>query len=51
MIARRVGKQITVLNPLLDAHLITGDRANAVFYPISNKGNTITITDVKGDES
>ncbi|MBW2974202.1 Flp pilus assembly complex ATPase component TadA [Candidatus Woesearchaeota archaeon] len=42
-IARRVGRQITVLNPLLDAHLITGDRANAVFYPISNKGNTITI--------
>ncbi|MBW2989818.1 Flp pilus assembly complex ATPase component TadA [Candidatus Woesearchaeota archaeon] len=43
MIARRVGRQITVLNPLLDAHLVTGDRANAVFYPISNKGNTITI--------
>jgi len=42
-IARRVGRQITVLNPLLDAHLITGDRANAVFYPISNKGNSITI--------
>lgn len=43
MIARRVGRQITTLNPLLDAHLITGDRANAVLYPISNKGNTITI--------
>ena len=42
-IARRVGRQITILNPLLDAHLITGDRANAVFYPISNKGNSITI--------
>ncbi|MBU0629260.1 MAG: Flp pilus assembly complex ATPase component TadA [Nanoarchaeota archaeon] len=42
-IARRVGRQITILNPLLDAHLVTGDRANAVFYPISNKGNTITI--------
>lgn len=42
-IARRVGRQITTLNPLLDAHLITGDRANAVLYPISNKGNTITI--------
>ena len=42
-IARRVGKQITTLNPLLDAHLVTGDRANAVIYPISNKGNTITI--------
>ncbi len=43
MIARRVGRQINTLNPLLDAHLITGDRANAVFYPIANKGNTITI--------
>jgi flagellar protein FlaI len=43
IIARRVGKQITVLTPLLDAHVITGDRANAVLYPISTKGNTITI--------
>ena len=43
IIARRVGRQITTLNPLLDAHLITGDRANAVLYPISTKGNTITI--------
>lgn len=43
IIARRVGRQITTLHPLLDAHLITGDRANAVLYPISTKGNTITI--------
>ncbi|MFA4886614.1 MAG: ATPase, T2SS/T4P/T4SS family [Candidatus Nanoarchaeia archaeon] len=43
IIARRVGRQITTLTPLLDAHLVTGDRANAVLYPISNKGNTITI--------
>ena len=43
MIARRVGRQITTLNPLLDAHLLTGDRVNAVLYPISTKGNTITI--------
>ena len=43
IIARRVGRQITTLTPLLDAHLITGDRANAVLYPISTKGNTITI--------
>ncbi len=42
-IARRIGRQITTLNPLLDAHLTTGDRANAVLYPISNKGNSITI--------
>lgn len=43
IIARRVGRQISVLNPLLDAHLITGDRVNAVLYPINTKGNTITI--------
>ncbi len=43
IIARRVGKQITTLNPLLDAHLLTGDRANATLFPISSKGNTITI--------
>ena len=43
IIARRVGRQITVLTPLLDAHLITGDRINAVLYPVNTKGNTITI--------
>ena len=43
IIARRVGRQINVLTPLLDAHLITGDRANAVLFPIATKGNTITI--------
>jgi archaeal flagellar protein FlaI len=43
IVARRVGRQITVLSPLLDAHLISGDRVNAIFYPISTKGNTITI--------
>ncbi|QQG38710.1 MAG: CpaF family protein [Candidatus Woesearchaeota archaeon] len=43
VIARRVGRQINTLNPLLDAHLVTGDRANAVLFPISKKGNTITI--------
>ncbi|MBI5391987.1 CpaF family protein [Candidatus Woesearchaeota archaeon] len=43
IIARRVGRQITTLDPLLDAHLVTGDRANAVLFPVSAKGNTITI--------
>src|SRR3989338_10493843 len=43
IIARRVGRQITILQPLLDAHLVTGDRINAVLYPIDTKGNTITI--------
>jgi flagellar protein FlaI len=43
IIARRVGRSITTLNPLLDAHLVTGDRVNSVLFPISTKGNTITI--------
>lgn len=43
IVARRVGRQITVLTPLLDAHLVTGDRVNSILYPISTKGNTITI--------
>lgn len=43
IIARRVGRQISILTPLLDAHVVTGDRANAVLYPIATKGNTITI--------
>ena len=43
IIARRVGREITVLNPLLDAHLVTGDRVNSILYPISTNGNTITI--------
>ncbi|MBD3155267.1 MAG: hypothetical protein GF368_01265 [Candidatus Aenigmarchaeota archaeon] len=42
-IGRRIGKQISTLNPLLDAHLISGDRVNATLFPISTKGNTITI--------
>ncbi len=43
MIARKVGRQITILNPLLDATLETGDRVNATLLPISNRGNTITL--------
>lgn len=43
IIARRVGREITTLSPLLDAHLMTKDRANAILTPISTKGNTITI--------
>ncbi|MGC9309340.1 MAG: ATPase, T2SS/T4P/T4SS family [Candidatus Nanoarchaeia archaeon] len=43
IIARRVGREITVLSPLLDAHLVSGDRVNAILYPISTDGNTITI--------
>lgn len=43
MIARKIGRQINVLNPMLDAHLSNGDRVNATMFPISNYGNTITI--------
>jgi flagellar protein FlaI len=43
MIARKVGRQINILNPMLDAHLPSGDRVNSTMFPISNFGNTITI--------
>jgi len=42
-IARKVGRQISLLTPILDARLSTGDRANATLYPISAHGNTITL--------
>ncbi|HDN90791.1 MAG TPA: CpaF family protein, partial [Candidatus Aenigmarchaeota archaeon] len=42
-IGRKVGRQITILNPLMDAHLMSGDRVNATLFPISTCGNTITI--------
>ena len=42
-VAREVGREITHQDPLLDAHLITGDRVNATLFPISTIGNTITI--------
>ena len=43
IIGRKVGRQISVLSPLLDAHLDTGDRVNATLSPVSTNGNTITI--------
>ena len=43
MIGRDVGKEITLLKPLMDASLKTGDRVNSTLSPISTKGNTITI--------
>ena len=42
-IGRKVGEQITNLNPLMDAYLSTGDRTNATLFPISSHGNTLTI--------
>ena len=43
IIARKVGRRITTLTPLLDAHLQSGDRVNATLAPITTKGNTLTI--------
>ncbi|MEW6295674.1 MAG: type II/IV secretion system ATPase subunit [Candidatus Diapherotrites archaeon] len=42
-IGRKVGREITNLAPILDAHLVSGDRVNATLYPVSSYGNTITI--------
>ncbi|MBI2144868.1 type II/IV secretion system ATPase subunit [Candidatus Woesearchaeota archaeon] len=42
-IGRDIGKEITLLQPLMDANLKSGDRVNATLSPISSKGNTITI--------
>jgi len=42
-IGRDIGKEITLLKPLMDANLMSGDRVNATLSPISSKGNTITI--------
>lgn len=43
LIARRIGKNITIKEPLLDAYLTSGDRVNATLAPISIDGNTMTI--------
>jgi len=43
IIGRKVGRQLTNLTPLMDAHLLTGDRVNATLFPISTAGNTLTI--------
>ena len=43
VMGRKVGRQISVLNPLLDANLDAGDRVNATLSPVSTAGNTITI--------
>ncbi len=43
MIGRKIGRQITILEPLMDAHLASGDRVNATLEPISVHGNTLTL--------
>jgi archaeal flagellar protein FlaI len=42
-IGRKVGKQITSLEPIMDAHMQTGDRVAATLFPISTEGDTLTI--------
>ncbi|MFA6088385.1 MAG: type II/IV secretion system ATPase subunit [Candidatus Woesearchaeota archaeon] len=42
-IGRKVGQQINSLNPIMDAHLLTGDRVASTIFPVSTSGNTITI--------
>ncbi|MFA5741989.1 MAG: ATPase, T2SS/T4P/T4SS family, partial [Candidatus Izemoplasmatales bacterium] len=42
-IGRKIGREISILNPILDAHLTSGDRVNATLFPVSAEGNTLTI--------
>jgi len=42
-IGRKVGKQISNLEPIMDAHMLTGDRVAATLFPISTEGDTLTI--------
>lgn len=49
IIARKIGRQITTLTPLLDANLLSGSRVNSVLYPISSKGNSIVIRKFRAD--
>lgn len=42
-IGRKVGREINSLNPIMDAHLVSGDRVSSTLFPISTGGNTITI--------
>src|SRR3989338_11375433 len=43
MIGRKVGRQISILEPLMDATIGTRDRVNSTIMPISVAGNTMTI--------
>ncbi|MEM3400289.1 MAG: type II/IV secretion system ATPase subunit [Candidatus Micrarchaeia archaeon] len=42
-IGRKSGREITLLEPIMDAHLVTGDRVCATLFPISTSGCTLTI--------
>jgi flagellar protein FlaI len=49
IIARKIGRQITTLTPLLDANLMSGSRVNSVLFPIASKGNSIVIRKFRAD--
>ncbi|MBI5224672.1 type II/IV secretion system ATPase subunit [Candidatus Micrarchaeota archaeon] len=49
IIARKIGRQITTLTPLLDANLVGGSRVNSVLFPIASKGNSIVIRKFRAD--
>ncbi|MFH1439534.1 MAG: ATPase, T2SS/T4P/T4SS family [Candidatus Woesearchaeota archaeon] len=42
-IGRQVGKEINIHTPMMDAHLLNGDRVAAAISPVSDKGNCIVI--------
>ncbi len=42
-IGRKSGRDISLLSPVMDAWLSSGDRVSATLFPISSGGNTITI--------
>ena len=42
-IGRKVNREINMLHPIMDAHLLSGDRVSSTMYPISTIGSTLTI--------
>ena len=42
-IGRQANREINLLHPIMDAHLLTGDRISSTMYPISTIGSTLTI--------
>jgi len=42
-IGRKAGRELTLMSPIMDAHLTSGDRVAATLFPISTSGGTITI--------
>ncbi len=49
IIGRKVGRQITTLNPLMDANLLSGNRVNCVLLPVASKGNSIVVRKFRAD--